>query len=447
VTPDRLAPEPPGSRARATAGVRGRWRSQPVLVRDLVGALVVLVAFAALHALSSDRSAPSVASTVALVVACVALVWRRTRPTTVVVVIVAAMVLTAAVDGESSLAFGPGLVAIYTVATCRGRLEAAVVTAASAFAYTGTLVVAGGLEPWGAEMVLVVVLFVVSATLGMAVGAQRAVVAAARERAARAEESREVEAVRRVTQERLRIARELHDVVAHHVAVISVQAGAAEALFDKRPVAAREAIGHVRDAGERVLVEMSSLLHLLREPDDGGGAAPAPGIAGLPALLDEARATGLEIVERTSGTPGVLPAVVDLTAYRVVQEALTNAHRHGTGSAEVSLAHSAEGVVVEVVNPLPAGPSASAQPSPPASAQTSARTSAQPWPHGSGLGLVGVRERVAAVGGTVRIGPRDGAWAVRAELPAGAPSSSGTDLPRAGEVDAPPPDPTPQEAP
>ncbi|MFF3063606.1 sensor histidine kinase [Oerskovia sp. NPDC057915] len=430
-------------RAGVAARLRTRWRSLPLLVRDAVGAFVVLALFAVPLVVAPGTNPSSVMSVAALVVACAGLVWRRESPLVAAGAVLVATVASAAVDPESALALGPGLVAIYSVAAYARHVDAALLTGAMAVAYPAVLVLVGGMEATGSTVVLVVVLLVLAATLGFAIGAQRAVVAGARERAERAEESREAEAARRVTQERLRIARELHDVVAHHVAVISVQAGAAEALFDRRPEAAREAIGHVRDAGERVLAEMSSLLHLLREPDDRPDAAPAPGAASLPGLLDEVRATGLEVVERTSGSPRALPPVVDLTVYRVAQEALTNAHRYGTGRAEVSLVHGPGVVVLEVVNPLPvrtagagAGPTGAASGAGPAGAvaggagpAAAARGGAGGGARGSGLGLAGLRERVAAAGGTSEIGSRDRTWVVRVELPVpdGARSSDTVD--------------------
>jgi signal transduction histidine kinase len=422
-----LAPSRPTGTSRArVARATARWKGLPLLVRDAVGAVVVLVVFATPQVVAPERYPSTVVSVVALVVACGGLVWRRTNPLLAVGVVLAAMVGSAAIDADSSLAFGPGLVAIYSVAAYAGRREAVLATLATVVAYPAVLVLVGGLDPTGSYVVLVVVLIVLAAALGAAIGAQRAVVSAARDRAARAEESREAEAARRVTQERLRIARELHDVVAHHVAVISVQAGAAEALFDKRPDMAREAIGHVRDAGERVLSEMSSLLHLLRDDDEPGDAAPAPGVADLPGLLDEVRSTGLEVVERTTGAPRRLPPVLDLTVYRVVQEALTNAHRHGTGRADLSVVHGEGSVVVEVVNPLPGRPGQGG-----------------PALRGSGLGLVGLRERVAAVGGSVETGSRDGSWVVRVALPV--PAVPADHPARSGATD--PAQPTSQEAP
>ncbi|GAA3215305.1 sensor histidine kinase [Oerskovia jenensis] len=439
MTTDRPAPEPPGSSLRTgrRTGAWGRWRALPVLVRDAVGAVVVLLAFATPLVVAPETNPSTVASVVALVVACTGLVWRRTRPLLAAGLVLTATVVSAAFDAESALALGPGLVAIYSVAAYARHVEAATATAVTVVAYPAVLVLVDGMDLTSTYVVLVVVLLLLAATLGLAISSQRAVVAAARDRAARAEESREAEAARRVTQERLRIARELHDVVAHHAAVISVQAGAAEALFDKRPDAAREAIGHVRDAGERVLTEMSTLLHLLREPDEAaaGGASPAPGIGRLPELLGEVRATGLEVVERTSGTPRRLSPVVDLTVYRVVQEALTNAHRYGSGQADLRMVHGPGSIEVEVVNPLPARDARGA---------SGAR--------GSGLGLVGLRERVAAAGGTAEVGSRDRTWFVRVSLPVpddGAPraGSAGAGRPRGGEPTDGPADPVALEAP
>ncbi|MFJ4108282.1 sensor histidine kinase [Oerskovia enterophila] len=437
--PDRARPT--GTRRARLARPAARWGGQPVTARDAVGALVLLLVLAVPQVVAPERYASTVASVVALVVACVGLVWRRAHPSVAFGVALAAMVGSAAIDADSSLAFAPGLVATYSVAAYAGRREAACATLAMIVAYPAVLVLVGGKEPFGSYVVLVVVLIVLAAALGAAVGAQRAVVAAARDRAVRAEESREAEAARRVTQERLRIARELHDVVAHHAAVISVQAGAAEALFDKRPDLAREAIGHARDAGERVLSEMSSLLHLLRDADEPGASAPAPGLADLPRLLDEARSTGLEVVERTVGVPRSLSPVLDLTVFRVVQEALTNAHRYGTGRAELSVVHGADSVVVEVVNPLP---SRTAVGSDGAAGQKRAAGASGPVAaHGSGLGLVGLRERVAAVGGTVETGSREGSWIVRVSLPV--PAATADRPARAGATDA--VRPAPQEAP
>jgi len=244
--------------------------------------------------------------------------------------------------------------------------------------------------------------------LGIAVRSQRQALTEARERARVAEESREDEAQRRVTQERLRIARELHDVVAHHIAVINVQSGVAEHLRTSNPAAAGEALSHVRAASAQVLSEMSALLGVLRDEDRQGDETarePARGLTQLDELVASARRTGLQVLVRQEGSPGQLPPLVDVTAYRIVEEALTNAHKHGAGTAQLLLAHREGGIVIEVGNPT--------DPAVPAAAVAD---------RGSGRGLVGMSERVAAVGGTLRARPGPpGSFLVHAELPTRVP--------------------------
>jgi signal transduction histidine kinase len=233
--------------------------------------------------------------------------------------------------------------------------------------------------------------------VGIAVKNQRAVVAAAVERAERAEQSREEEADRRVEQERLHIARELHDVVAHHISIINVQSGVALHLIDSRPELARESIGHVRDSSQEVMREMSTLLGLLRTTEDGSQIQPAPGLAQLSELVESMRRTGLHVTLNEQGRPYTLSPLVDLTAYRTVQESLTNAHKHGTGTADVRLRYGQATVTIEVENPI--------------ADDTRVR---EPLGHG----LVGMRERVVAVGGQIDVGPTGrGTFAVHVEIP------------------------------
>jgi signal transduction histidine kinase len=233
--------------------------------------------------------------------------------------------------------------------------------------------------------------------VGLAVSSQRAAVAAAEERAQQAEATREEEAVRRVTDERLRIARELHDVVAHHISVINVQAGVARHLLDAQPDKAREAMGLVRESSRTVLTEMSTVLGLLRTGEDELPTAPAPGLGQISALLDSMRRAGLQVTARTSGEPRPLSQIADLTAYRVAQESLTNALKHGTGTADLDFDYDTSGVTVEVRNPQ--------------------RTSGPPAP-GGGHGLVGMRERVAAIGGRFTAGATpDGSFTVCVQIP------------------------------
>ena len=169
-----------------------------------------------------------------------------------------------------------------------------------------------------------------------AVRNRRAYVAEVEERARRAEASREQEAQRRVSDERLRIARELHDVLAHHIAVINVQAGVAGHLLERQPEQARQALDHVREAARSVLSEMQAVVTVLREPDEPQHPIePTPGMDRLGDLVDGFRAVGLTIDTVISGTPTALPAAVDLVAYRAVQESLTNVRKHAGKTAAV----------------------------------------------------------------------------------------------------------------
>jgi signal transduction histidine kinase len=228
---------------------------------------------------------------------------------------------------------------------------------------------------------------------------QRAALESAQARARQAEQTREEEAERRVTDERVRIARELHDVVAHHISVVNVQAGVARHLLDSRPEQAKEALGLVREASKTVLAEMSAVVGLLRTPEEDAPVEPTPGMARLDALVESVRRAGLDLACRSAGERYQLAPLSDLTAYRVVQESLTNAVKYGTGSAELVVDHGPEGVCIEVRNPV----DGSATPS-----------------SGGGHGLIGMRERVDAVRGRLSAGPGpDGVFTVSALIPRG----------------------------
>ena len=249
------------------------------------------------------------------------------------------------------------------------------------------------------------------AAVGNGLRTRRAYLAALQERAVRAERSREDEAQRRVAQERLRIARELHDVVAHHIAVVGVQSGTAQHLLHDDPAAAATALGHVRRSAAAVLSELGDILTVLREPDEvshaDGSRAPAPGLARLDALLESFAAGGLKVDWSLHGRPRLLPATVDLIAYRVVEEALTNAMKHGTGSAHLDVDYGSTSLRLRVVNATPVPVAAGSNPSPAPGASS-----------GTGHGLLGMRERATAVGGTISAGPGQGdSFCVQAELP------------------------------
>ena len=203
-------------------------------------------------------------------------------------------------------------------------------------------------------------------------------------------------------QERARIARELHDVVAHHVSMVAVQAETARLTTEGMPPEGRERLAAIGDTARDALTEMRRLLGVMRTDVPGEAElAPQPGLARLDELLDDARAAGTNVRLHVDGDPVALPPGVDLTAYRVVQEGLTNARRHAPGAAvDVDIEYLDEVVRVRVRDNGP-GPSGTGD---------------------GGHGLVGMHERVAMVGGRLRVGPgAGGGFSVQADLPTGAP--------------------------
>jgi signal transduction histidine kinase len=214
------------------------------------------------------------------------------------------------------------------------------------------------------------------------------------QRAEEAERSREEAAQRRALEERLRIARELHDSLTHSISVVNLQAGVAAHLAHKRGEQVPTALLAIQEASADAARELQATLDVLRRADEPDGT----GLHRLPALVDRARSTGLPTTVTITGTPCALPPAVDQTAYRIVQEALTNVTRHaGPASVSIQLRYHADALTVQVDDD---GAGASRQ------------------PPGSGLGLIGMRERVGALGGQLRAEPRDGGgFTVCAQLP------------------------------
>ncbi|WP_238015752.1 sensor histidine kinase [Dactylosporangium sp. AC04546] len=244
-----------------------------------------------------------------------------------------------------------------------------------------------------------------AAALGQAIRANQARRVMLEERARRAEQSREEEARRRVQAERLRIARDLHDAVGHQVALISVQAGAMTFLLDTDIEKARISLAHIQDAGEAALEELRLSVGLLRQAGEHEPVEPAGRLSGLDALVASFAAAGLRVTCEVTGPARPLPEAVDLTAFRLVQESLTNAAKHATGSrATVRLNFRPGTLSVTVENEGPAA---------------GGRDAVRP-----GHGIIGMHERAATLGGQLTAGPRpEGGFRVTAELPApaGAP--------------------------
>lgn len=252
----------------------------------------------------------------------------------------------------------------------------------------------------------------VAGVLGHSVRNRRAYLAAVEERARRAEESRDTEARRRVAEERVRIARELHDLVAHQITLANAQATVAAHLFDTRPEQTRRSLRELVETTSDALDELRATVGLLRQYGDAAASAePAPGLSRLPTLLESFRRAGLEVSVHQEGTARPLPPGVDLTAYRIVQEALTNVTKHaGTGGARVRLAWNRDRVTIGV-----ADDGGGAGTTPTAGTERSASAAADRPP---GYGLIGMRERATAVGGHLSAGRRpEGGFLVTAQLP------------------------------
>jgi signal transduction histidine kinase len=223
------------------------------------------------------------------------------------------------------------------------------------------------------------------------------------QRADEAERTKDEAAHRRAMEERLRIARELHDSLTHSISVIQVQAGVAVHLAGKRGEDVPPALLAIQEAGADAVRELRATLGVLRSEDDGDGS----GLSQLDSLVARARAAGLPVTMTVTGPERPLPPGVDQAAYRIVQEALTNVSRHaGHASASVQLDYTPEALSIQVDDD-----------------GNGTVTGNGTRPSGPGLGLVGMRERVSALGGRLQAGPRnDGGFQVCAELPARAPS-------------------------
>ncbi|MFE6821954.1 sensor histidine kinase [Streptomyces sp. NPDC057690] len=335
-------------------------------------------------------------------VSCLVQLKARTRPRTAVVVATVCTVITVALGYlVSPLLLAPLMIALYRLAagtdprTTRvyGGLTIAVVVATALFETPTT----GMLLLRSIGPVLWLMLPLVG---GGRDRLRRDYVDAVQSRAAHAERTREEEARLRVAEERMRIARELHDVVAHHMAVANAQAGTARHLAPTHPEQAQRLLGELTTTTSSALLELRATVGVLRQigDPDVDPLQPAPGLDRLPELIATCESAGVEVSVTTEGEPRLLSPGVDLTAYRIIQEALTNVTKHGAGrGARVRLTYSDARLLVSVTNDGTAAP--------------------VPVPEG-GYGLMGMRERAHSVGGDLHAGPRpEGGFEVATALP------------------------------
>jgi signal transduction histidine kinase len=329
------------------------------------------------------------------------LATHRSRPTASAVVALTALV------GYSLAHYGPypginTFVLVFAVSLHAERRRSVPVLLAALVA----LSVSVRVQPDGiattSTWVSTLLLAVVAGLIGENLRHRRARWAAMEERARLLETEREERARRAVTEERLRIARELHDVVAHSMSVIAVQSGVGHHVLDSQPEEARRALAAIEATSRAALVEMRRLLGVLRqEGQPHAELAPAPGLADLPLLLQQVREAGLDVTLTMLGDVPEESGPVDLTTYRIVQEALTNILKHGGPVAQVRITHSASEVYVEVLDE--GRPWATRPP---------------PSPVDTGHGLIGMRERVAVFGGRISAGARPGGgYRVAVHLP------------------------------
>ena len=394
-----FSPTPVGSAPRRFRGPFARWP------RTADGVLAIVVFLGTVFV--TDGPGDSVVirpigdvpipALLVFAVASAALYWRRRAPLAVLAVVLVAWASTIG-SGYADLG-GVAIIALYSAGRYATNDRWAYLGVGAAI-FVVTLDNLADPAPWGEAVFGAVVMFVawyVGRRLRMR-----------QERAAQLLREQAAEARRIVIEERARIARELHDVVAHRVSLMTVQAGAAKAVAAQDPEGALRAMGAVEEAGRQALEELRHLLGVLRPETDPDGLGPQPGLADLPRLVEQIRRAGLDVSLATDGVAAELPARVDLFAYRIVQEALTNVLKHaGPGThSKVRLGSDSSGIVIEVLDD---GRGATALPG------------LDPDDAGArGHGIVGMRERARLLGGTLDARPRPGGgFSVVAHLPTG----------------------------
>lgn len=332
----------------------------------------------------------SVAAVVLFAIASAALGWRRRAPLTVLVVVLVAWA--PLLGSDSSNLGGHAIVGLYSVGRYgrdHGWSYAGVAGALAVLALDG----ATGPVAWS-EVAFGFVVFLVAWYVGRGVELRV-------ERRLQRLREQQAETRRIVTEERTRIARELHDVVAHRVSLMTVQAGAARTVAAEDPEAALRAMGAVEAAGRQALDELRHLLGVLRPDAPSDASVPQPSLADLPELIEQTRQAGCDVTFVTDGVPPGLPARVELSAYRIVQESLTNVMKHAGPDARVRVRVTGDAACV-VVDVADDGCGAGLP--------------------GGGHGIIGMRERAVLLGGRLDIGPGVGGGVrVRAHLPTGGP--------------------------
>ncbi|MEU1318704.1 sensor histidine kinase [Streptomyces tibetensis] len=337
-------------------------------------------------------------------VACLVLLKHRTHPRTAVVVAGTCTVAAVALGYlVTPLLLAPVMAALYWLAALTDRRATRIHGLSTLLAVTLAAVFSGSMNHVSLLLRTIGPIFWLMLPLaaGKMTQLRRAYLQSLQARAEHAERTREEEARLRVTEERVRIARELHDVVAHHMALANAQAGTAAHLALTSPEQSRKILTDLTGTTSSALRELKATLGLLRDNDDAPGSPglePSPGLSRLPELVSACESAGLEVTVTTEGEPQPLSPGIDLTAYRIVQEALTNVTKHATAeTAHVLLAYTGSRLLITVTNDGPSVPVVA---------------------RGRGFGVMGMRERALSIGGELCAGPRpQGGFEVTTALP------------------------------
>ena len=386
-----MSPEPTARACR-----RGGWaaltrRLDPFL-DPAIGALAVALALTSF--LSADIAAidprlrePDMLSAIATVIAAGSLAWRRTRPRLSYAVFLAGSLIVSGSFHYIGLLSLLLLLSLYSLTTQTARRDAAIGLGAG-IACFGVLALARVPDLRVKDLLLAVALLVAAWAVGEAVRTRR--------------EGQREQVHAAITEERLRIARELHDVVAHSMSLIAVQAGVGAHVIRTDPAAAGQALDIIAETSRKALEQTRSMLGMLRDEDEMGNRPPTQGIDDLATLVDDVRAAGLDVaLDRSGTTPGGLGAAVSLTAYRVVQESLTNVIKHSAaGVATVTVHTTGATIDIDVIDPGPA--------------RAAGRSGSR------GHGLIGLDERVRLVAGVLTYGVVGDGFRLHATLPTGA---------------------------
>jgi signal transduction histidine kinase len=381
-------------RLRALAGHPALQRAADALLA--AGILVGTLADIAAHRKGGGWGGPLPLQLLAAAAISVPLLWRRTYPIPVLALVFAGAVTNSILVAPRQAGFEPFLaliVAYYSLGAHERERRSLVVLVVSLVAGVAP---AAAVHRAPGDAVPLLVWATAAWVVGRIIRSWRGR-ASALERANRLlEEQAELQAQAAIAVERARIARELHDVIAHNISVMVVQAGAAARILDGAQADVRTALDAIETTGRATVDEMRRLLGILRRADDGLALTPQPGLGDLGRLVDTVREAGLPVELHIEGAPLELPPALDLTAYRIAQEALTNALKHaGPAETDMTIRYEAAAIEIDVWNGI---------------AEAAPGT-------GTGHGLVGMRERASLFGGRLDVGPAGTGWRVRAWLP------------------------------